>query len=348
MISKEKILSILSGYDERKIKIATICSHSSLQIFHGAREEGVKTIGICLEKYKKTYDSFPYGKPHEYIIVDSYSEIPEKELVDENAVIIPHGSFVEYVGRKLENLAVPMFGNRMSLLWEGDRNKLFEWMRHAGLHIPKIFNPSEIDRPCIVKLPGAKGGKGYTIVSSPEEFRRKVKEKEFIIQEYISGVRVYPHYFFSPISKEGYGVAGGALELMSIDKRLESNIDESYRATLAGVKIEPSFTVIGNEPITLRESLVREIMEMGARVVESSYKLFGGLTGPFCVEMICTDDLKFYAFEISARIVAGTNLYPTGSPYSCYLYNKPVSTGRRIAMEIKRAVKLKKLERVVY
>ncbi|QLJ53330.1 MAG: Formate--phosphoribosylaminoimidazolecarboxamide ligase [Candidatus Fermentimicrarchaeum limneticum] len=348
MIPRSKILDILKGYDKRRIKIASICSHSSLQIFHGAREEGMKTVGICLEQYKKTYDSFPYGKPHEYIIVDSYRDIPEKELVEDDAIIVPHGSFVEYTGKKLEEAAVPMFGNRMSLVWEGNRDKLFEWMRDSDLRVPKLFTPETIDRPCIVKLPGAKGGKGYTIVNSPEDFRKKVKEEKFVIQEYISGVRVYPHYFFSPIAKGGYEVRGGSLELMSIDKRLESNIDESYRATLAGVKVEPSFTVIGNEPITLRESLVRTIMEMGANVVESSYRLFGGLPGPFCVEMICTEDLKFYVFEISARIVAGTNLYPLGSPYTCYSYREPMSTGRRIAREIKRAAKLNKLDRVVY
>ena len=48
MISRERIGSILEGYDKKQIKIATICSHTSLQIFHGARQEGIKTIGICL------------------------------------------------------------------------------------------------------------------------------------------------------------------------------------------------------------------------------------------------------------------------------------------------------------
>ncbi|MGQ0637822.1 MAG: DUF1297 domain-containing protein, partial [Nitrososphaerota archaeon] len=39
----------------------------------------------------------------------------------------------------------------------------------------------------------------------------------------------------------------------------------------------------------------------------------------------------------SARIVAGTNLYVDGSPYSTFLYNEPMSMGRRIAREIKEA-----------
>ena len=37
MIAKEEIREILKGYDKNNITIATICSHSSLQIFHGAR-----------------------------------------------------------------------------------------------------------------------------------------------------------------------------------------------------------------------------------------------------------------------------------------------------------------------
>ena len=345
---KKKIDSILEGYSKKDIKIATICSHTSLQIFYGARQEGIKTVGICLSKYKKTYQSFPYGRPDEYILVDSYKDIPVDELVEKNAVMVPHGSLVEYVGPKLDDMALPMFGNRKSLAWERDRMKLYEWMKKSGLKTPKVFTPDTIDRPCIVKTNGAKGGKGYTIVSSPEEFRKKVKEKNVFIQEYISGVRVYPHYFYSPISKGGYWVDDGALELMSIDRRLESNVDESYRATLAGVKVEPSFTVIGNESVILRESLVRDIMKMGADVVQASYRLFNGLTGPFCIEMICTEDMEFYVFEISARIVAGTNLYPLGSPYSVYSYDEPMSTGRRIAREIKNATKLNKLDKIIY
>lgn len=329
------------------MSIATICSHTALQIFHGARQEGVRTIGICLEGHRKTYDAFPYGRPDDYIMVDSYKDIPVDELVDNDAVVVPHGSFVEYVGERLGDLAVPMFGNRESLAWEASRDRLFEWMNDSGLRTPRVFTPESIDRPCIVKLPGAKGGKGYTIVNSPEEFREKITAKKFTIQEYITGVRMYPHYFYSPISEGGYGVNGGSLELMGIDRRLET-IDESYRSTLVGVKVEPRFTVIGNESAVLRESLLKEVMEMGAGAVESSYRLFGGLPGPFCIETVCTDDLKFYVMEISARIVAGTNLYPMGSPYTCYSYDEPMSAGRRIARELKLAAKRGELDRIVY
>ena len=45
MFEKEKIDEIVSSYKD--FKIATICSHSALQIFHGAKQEKIKTIGDC-------------------------------------------------------------------------------------------------------------------------------------------------------------------------------------------------------------------------------------------------------------------------------------------------------------
>jgi 5-formaminoimidazole-4-carboxamide-1-(beta)-D-ribofuranosyl 5'-monophosphate synthetase len=85
---------------------------------------------------------------------------------------------------------------------------------------------------------------------------------------------------------------------------------------------------------------------MGERTVEKSLELFGGMIGPFCLETIVTDKLEFKCFEVSSRIVAGTNLYPGGSAYSDYM-EPQMSTGRRIAREIRNAIKLKKLEEVV-
>ncbi len=72
-----------------------------------------------------------------------------------------------------------------------------------------------------------------------------------------------------------------------------------------------------------------------------------GLFGPFCLEMIVTPDLEFYVFEISARIVAGTNPYINGSPYTDLRYDEPMSTGRRIAREIKTAIEQDKLDMVI-
>ncbi|MEM2982149.1 MAG: DUF1246 domain-containing protein, partial [Candidatus Bathyarchaeia archaeon] len=102
MITKDEIQNILQHYDLEKVSIGTICSHSALQIFYGAKQEGFRTVGICLPDKKFVYDAFQLAKPDEYILVNRYSDLTDswvqEKLKRMNTIIIPHGSFVEYVG----------------------------------------------------------------------------------------------------------------------------------------------------------------------------------------------------------------------------------------------------------
>ncbi|OGS49595.1 MAG: 5-formaminoimidazole-4-carboxamide-1-(beta)-D-ribofuranosyl 5'-monophosphate synthetase [Euryarchaeota archaeon RBG_16_68_12] len=353
MVSRSQIASILGGYKD--ITIATVCSHSSLQIFHGARLEGFKTLGIAVGKRPKFYDAFPLAKPDEFLVVDSYKDIPDRadDLIARNVITVPHGSFVEYLGAdKFARMAVPTFGNREVLKWETDREKQREWLTSAGVDMPrKVEKPGDIDRPVFVKYHGAKGGKGAFIAKNEEEFRASIRPgMKYTIQEYIVGTRYYVHYFYSPIVDGGYKLSKGSLEMLGIDRRDEANIDEMYKLgaqeRLRELDIYPTFVVTGNMPVVLRESLLPAALEMGERVVERSLELFGGMIGPFCLETIVQDDLRFKVFEISSRIVAGTNLFVTGSPYS-ELMEPAMSTGRRIAREITLARKAGRLMDVV-
>ena len=72
-----------------------------------------------------------------------------------------------------------------------------------------------------------------------------------------------------------------------------------------------------------------------------------GMGGPFCLEGVYDENGIFTTFEFSARIVAGTNLYIDGSPYSSLIYDEPMSMGRRIAREIKNAKNKNQLNKVV-
>jgi 5-formaminoimidazole-4-carboxamide-1-(beta)-D-ribofuranosyl 5'-monophosphate synthetase len=186
MIEKEEIERILKKY--KKPKIATCCSHSSLQIFHGAKQEGFGTYGVVTEKNVKFYSSFPNASPDKMMKVHWFSDILEKaeELVKEEIILVPHGSFVEYLGKKLDDLPVPVFGNRRSLAWERARDNMFKWMKKSGFDTPKVKKRENIDGPCMVKFPGAKGGRGYLIVRDREEFERKTQKamkKGFITGE---------------------------------------------------------------------------------------------------------------------------------------------------------------------
>jgi 5-formaminoimidazole-4-carboxamide-1-(beta)-D-ribofuranosyl 5'-monophosphate synthetase len=367
MISRKEIAQTLAGYDKRRLTVATVGSHSALQIFHGAKQEGLRSLNICTKDRRATYEAFPLSKADEFLIVEDFKDIlrPEVQakLVEENTVVVPHGSFVEYVGPQeiLDRFAVPMFGNRQSLAWETDRHRQRMWLESAGLKMPREYDdPSEIDQRVFVKLPGAKGGRGFFTADTEQELRRKLADRvrrgivkaedgrNLAIQEFIAGVRYYPHYFASPTRQFGLPVGNGSLELLSMDKRIEA-VDECYRG-LPGISEESfDYTVTGNQPVIVRESLLTEVLKMGATTVEKSRALFPpGLIGPFSLETIYNPTKGFRVFEISARIVAGTNLYPTGSPYSAYIYGEPMSTGRRIARELKRCLEKGELDAVCF
>jgi 5-formaminoimidazole-4-carboxamide-1-(beta)-D-ribofuranosyl 5'-monophosphate synthetase len=215
----------------------------------------------------------------------------------------------------------------------------------------EIKDPKTITKPVIVKYHGAKGGKGFFVAKTYEEFKKRVDtSKTYTIQEFVMGTRYYVHYFYSPIQQNAYKLKKGSLQLLSMDRRDETTIDEVQRlgsiAELEEIGIHPTFVVTGNIPIVLRESLLPQLFSMGEAVVEKSISLFGGMIGSFCLETVVTEELEFKVFEISARIVAGTNPYVAGSPYS-ELIEPYLSTGRRIVQEIKYAVKHDQLAEVL-
>lgn len=337
-------MGVISDY-----KICTLGSHSALQILKGAKDEGFATIVVCEQGSEEVYRN--YGVGDEIITVASFADFfqIEERLIAANAIVIPHGSFVSYLGpQKVKQIRALHYGPKGILEWESDRRMEREWLLEAGLRLPKIFNrPEEIDRPVIIKFHGAKGGKGYFIAKSPAEFHERFQEyqgdDDFVIQEYIVGVPLYTHYFYSRLT--------GELEIMSFDKRYESNADSIGRIAAQDqldAHIHTSYTITGNIPVVVRESLLPKLFSMGRAVIETSKtKVKEGLFGPFCLEAIVDTNLNFFVFEISARIVAGTNPYTYGSPYTWIKYNEPMSTGRRLARDIRHAIERDSLSLVL-
>ena len=323
----------------RSYTIATLGSHSALQILKGAHDEGFPTLAIANRDTEDLYRSYRFVD--EIIGVDSYSEFPGLlgELEKRKVIIVPHGSFVAYLSlEQHKEMTIPYFGNKAVLDWEASRELQRQWLSRAGLTLPRQFkNGSEIDRPVIIKLYGAQGGKGYMFIRDAADFERRAGhlKEAFVIQEYVIGVPLYIHYFYSPLEDR--------LEIMSMDRRYETNVDSLGRIPAAaqeGMDVSPSYVVVGNQGVSLRESMLAEAYRMGANVVRVSKEICGpkGLFGAFCIETIITPDMQFYIMEISARIVAGTNLFIDGSPYSYLNYSESMSTGRRISREIKNAL----------
>ena len=361
MIPKTEINDTLRAYYSKQITVGTLGSHSALNIFKGAKEEGFKTVCVCKKQNEITYKRFPLAD--QIISIKEYTDLLDEEvqrkLKQANTILVPHGSFNAYVGtdQMIDKLEVPLFGNRELLHWETDREKQREWLQRAGLRLPRIFSdPEDIEGLVIAKFPGAMGGKGYFLVESPKEFHRKAEDmlkrghitKENLenihFQEYIIGVNVYPLYFYSPLTRE--------VELLGMDRRYETTVDSIGKIPAAEqleIKVNPTYTVVGNFPIVARESLLPEYLRIAENVVEESKKIAPpGIIGPFCLETVITDDMKIYTFEISARIVAGSNVGIGTSPYAYLKYGEGMYMGRRIAREIKNAIADNELEKVVY
>ncbi len=338
---------IASEYDAERLCLAVPGSHSALQILAGARKEGLCSILLVREDLAPLYRRFPHLYT-EMITLKSWSDIASPGLIEylreKNAVLVPHAGLVEYVGvDRAEALELPIHGNRLLFRIEADQHAKMRLLRSAGIPTPREYtSPEEVDRLVIVKMPGAKGGRGYFLARSPEEVRRGLREaisrglirdpREAIIQEYVIGVPAYYHYYASRLYRR--------VELTGMDVRYESNVDGLRRLPpdyAAGV--EPSFVVVGNQPMVLRERLLMKVLEYGdafAREVEAVTGL--PMIGPFSLESIVRDDLEIIVFEFSGRIVAGTNVYTgTGSPYTWLYWDEPMWVGRRIAREIREA-----------
>jgi 5-formaminoimidazole-4-carboxamide-1-(beta)-D-ribofuranosyl 5'-monophosphate synthetase len=229
-------------------------------------------------------------------------------------------------------------------------------MVESGIRIPNKYDKaSQIDRTVMVKFPGARGGRGYFVAGSTEEYDEKIEsmlKREWIgeedvkmahIEEYVSGCNYCVHFFYSALKDE--------VEIMGMDSRYESNIDGLCRIPAKDqldVGLDPSYVITGNHPVVMRESLLPQVFDIGDSLVEAAKDLVPpGMNGPFCLQTLCNDDLEIVVFEMSARIDGGTNTFMHTSAYSYLLFGEFMSMGRRIAREIKTGVENNSLDVII-
>lgn len=319
--------------------VAVFASHSAIQLVRGAHEENLRAALFGEERALRFYSRFPSLQFESM----PYSG-PETlgELGDRGYVLVPNGSVVEYVGPEaLESSRIPVFGSKKLLRIEASQRSKMQLLREASIPVPREYETAEeIEGLAIVKFAGAKGGRGYFLAESPEEVRSGVEEAlrsghiknpdQIIIQEYLIGTTLYAHFFHSPIHRR--------TELTGFDVRYESDVDGLRRAPVSFAEtVSPTFTVVGNFPVFPRERLLETFIEYGERFVDAVRRVTGeGFAGPFCLECVVDKDLNVWAFEFSGRIVAGTNVYLLqGSPYLALYFDRPITVGRRVAMELR-------------
>ncbi|MFX0209450.1 MAG: DUF1246 domain-containing protein, partial [Candidatus Hodarchaeota archaeon] len=270
-------------HNKYNISIATIGSHSALNILAGAKKEGFSTKLICTLERQEFYSSF--GIADKILLVDQFKDILKQEDDLHNAILIPHGSFVAYLDlKKLKAADLKLFGDIEVLKWESDRQRKNKLLEKAEFKVPLEFTTiSEVNKPVIVKTDGAAGGKGYFIAQDKNELRTKLRNSDAAayFQELIRGTKIYVHFFNSIMRQR--------LEISSVDIRYETDIDSKF---IININQDPAFQVVGNIPLVVRESLLFRYYEMGKAFVNATAQLLARpIFGPFCLETIIDRDL---------------------------------------------------------
>ncbi|HTT15002.1 MAG TPA: formate--phosphoribosylaminoimidazolecarboxamide ligase family protein [Thermoplasmata archaeon] len=382
-VAAEEIRALVAGYPRPPV-VSTVGSHSALDVADGAVAEGLSSLVLCEAGRDRTYRQYfrtirgPDGARWRGCVDDVWTferfralaePAAQERLRAAGAVLVPNRAFSSYVPLATieDDFRVPLVGSRALLRIEEriERENYYTLLARAGIPAPKaIASPDAIDRLAIVKLPHAtrRLERGFFTAASPAEFRQKsaallargtIHADDLAaarIEEYVLGPVFNFNFFFSPLVPRADG-----LELLGVDERRESTLDGLVRLP-AAQQLElpeadriPIYTVVGHGTLTVRESILEEVFRLGERFVDAARAAHPpGILGPFCLQTCLDADGRPTVFDVAARIGGGTNVHlGLGHPYGNALYRGPMSTGRRIALEIRRASEAGRLAEIV-
>lgn len=363
IVNRGHILNILHGYNLDEARIGMIASHSALDLSEGAKEENFQTVAVCQRGREKTYLRYKRIITNT-IILDSFDQILrkdiQKKLIELNVIFVPNRSLTAYVdvGQIEREFQLPMFGNR-SMLKTDERELQHKLLEEAGIQQPFRFaSYKDIDRLCMVKAmePERKIERAFFTCASPKEFVKKwksifgsspevlkeqFKSGNLWIEEFALGAQFNFNYFYSPLKKE--------LEFLGIDRRIQTNLDGVLKLPAEdqiGRNLGIKYIEVGHISATIRESRLEDVYEIGEKFVAASQKMYlPGIIGPFALQGAVTPDLNIVIYDLSPRMPGSPVLY--NSPYSQYYFGYPVTSGRRVAMEIKAAIDTNDLQKII-
>jgi 5-formaminoimidazole-4-carboxamide-1-(beta)-D-ribofuranosyl 5'-monophosphate synthetase len=364
MINSAQIFDIIKNYDKTKINIGVLGSHSALEVMDGAVDESIRTVCICQKGRETPYLRFKRLSDN-VVVLDKFIDIINPQIQNKlrnlNILMIAHRSFSVYIGYdNIENnFLIPLFGNRYLLRAEErtvPKNQYY-LLNKSNIKYPKLFKPQDISGPSIVKVQEAKRKleRAFFFVSSYDDYLQKTETKiknglinkldleSAVIEEYVIGTYFNFNFFYSPLNND--------LEFLGIERRLQTNLNDFTTSLTArqqlDLDIELQNIEIGHTPASIRESMLEKIFEMGDKFVNAvKHEYPPGLIGPFSLQSIVTKDLDIYVYDVSFR-VPGNPILSTTSPYTKYYYGNTFGVGRRIAMEIKRAISDERIKDIV-
>lgn len=351
------------------LTIATLGGHSALEIFLGAKEYNFRTLAILQKGREKTYTKYYQNLVDDYILIGKFEKLTSNKIVQllkyKKVIFIPHRYVQVYVDlKKFENIFdIKVFGNKYLLKYEEREGKYnqYQILQEGNLDYPKRFTiPDKIDRLVLVKAKEAVRSyeRSFFFAGSYQEYKTKSQKlidkkvimkddlSQAVIEEYLIGAQVNFNFFYSPLSDK--------IELLGTDTRRQTNIDGLLRIPAAQqIQIEhlvnPSYIESGHCAVTVKESLLEKAFDLAEKLIKSARKIVPpGIIGPFALQTVVLagpPKEKIVVFDISLRIPGSPGSIFT--PYSNYLYDRPVSFGERVAMEIKKAMRLKRLDEII-
>lgn len=367
--------ALLKGYDPKKLTIATLGGHSALEICLGAKKQGLRTCVVAQKGREKTFTQYlksnakaKTGCVDEVILVDKFADILKPKVQEQlrklNALLVHSRYFWVYFDdpEKVEkDLHVPILGTReLPRLEERDQKpNQYDVLKDAGIHAPKIFtNPDQIDRLTVTKVASAHRGyeRANFYAGNSKEWEETAETaidggditeaglKKAVIEEYISGAQINFNFFYSPLEQR--------LEMLGTDIRRQTNLDGILRIPqVENITWELPIYYIeaGHVAATVKESTLEKAYEIGERFLKACKKYNPrGIIGPFALQGALDTDGKqedLVIFDVSFRMPGSPGI--TATPYSSYLFGRPVSLGERLAMEVNAAAKKGKLEEIV-
>ncbi|MFB0501170.1 MAG: DUF1297 domain-containing protein [Candidatus Bathyarchaeia archaeon] len=264
-----------------------------------------------------------------------------------------------------------------------------------------------VDNPLLLKAEHARREfeREFIFAADSSDLEEKVKKemelgnlsRESLEKARVEQIVLGPHanfnFFFSPLdAKKEWGDVDDwyahlynvslkdarvylANQFLSIDERRETILDGLRRLPIdvqQKIKKVPSFEVTCHVPISLRESLLKDVHRFADAFLLATRKHEPpGIIGAWCLQTLITWEkigpgtaVEFglydvpegeeaymhipYTQDVALRHGGGTNTHMgIGSQYANAKYQKRMSMGDRIALEIRRAWKSKQLPEIV-
>lgn len=382
--TRNRVQQVVSGYG-KKPKIATLLTHSALELLSGAKRLGYETVGIGAAGRTSFYMDYYPEIIDTLIEIDNFKNLVTESLIregqDEEWLFVAHRGLSAYVPREQyeKKFLIPFVGSRQ-LLYIEDRAEDYnqtDLLRDAGINTPPVFtNPDDINCLVQVKVPSAKNPleRANFWAYSPETFWKEAQARidggmilksdleKAEIQQHIVGDYSNADFFFNPVEKYQPWIKGksdslirteriGRNWLMGFGERGQANLDGICRLPAQvqlKAKIKSRNVETGHRFKTVRESLIPRTVDAAERFLAVCNDKFPpGMIGVYGLQGVFDENMKFWVYDLAPRNPGDQALIISPYPGWTNVSDAKPGAGNMTARMVKMAIEQNQLARIV-